>query len=336
MAETTLNTLAGSVPSCRRMRPRGMDWAPIVALCLATCGWGETLNMVKGPHRPGNIPAGKAEGGSAALGTYKFVAIAVPNSSYAVASGINNAGLVAGYYQDSSFNYHGFLWQNGAFQTLDYPGAVNTTLTGVNNLGMVIGYYGDGATNHTAMYSVSGAAWSALPDIPNFSQNDGYCVNDAGTAVGNAFGVSASIAWIWDPVARLYSFFEVPAAAQYRTYPTCINNKNQVSGYYEDGDGVYQGFVKEYGGFTTIAVPETVEAYPGGINNWGMLEGQVVNGSGVARGFAATPGGSSTLVEYPGAAATAVVGINDNGDLCGAYGGAYFQTAAAFVAISQP
>jgi hypothetical protein len=200
---------------------------------------------------------------------------------------------------------------------------------------MAIGYYGDGATNHTAMYSVSDAAWSTLPDIPDYSQNDGYCLNDAGTVVGNAFGVSTSVAWIWDPATRLYSFFGVPGAAQYRTYPTCINDKNQISGYYEDTDGVYHGFLKEYGGFTTIAVPSTVEAYPGGINTWGVLEGQVVNGSGVAQGFAATPGGSFTLVEYPGAAATAIVGINDGGDLCGAYGGADFQPAAAFVAILQ-
>lgn len=314
-----------------------MGWAPAVAFFLATSGWGETGSAVKGPHRPGKIPAAAdALVNNPVLGPYKFITIAVPNSSYAVASGINNAGLVAGYYLDSSFNYHGFLWQNGAFQTVDYPGAVNTLLTGVNNQGVVIGYYGDGATNHTATYSVSGATWSGLPDIPNYSQNDGYCLNDAGTAVGNAFGVESSVAWIWDPTKRLYSFFSVPAAAPYRTYPTCVNNKNQVSGYYEDTGGVYHGFLKEYGGYTMIAVPAATEAFPDGINNWGMLQGQIVNGSGIAQGFAATPGGSFTLVEYPGAAATAIVGINDHGDLCGAYGGPIFQPAAAFVAILQP
>ena len=50
--------------------------------------------------------------------------------------------------------YHGFVWQNGALQTVDYPGAVYTYLFGVNNQGVAIGLYGDGTMEHAVMYSV--------------------------------------------------------------------------------------------------------------------------------------------------------------------------------------
>jgi probable HAF family extracellular repeat protein len=70
---------------------------------------------------PSTSPAADTQGTSA---NYKFISITAPDSLYAVADGINNAGVVTGYYEDSSFNYHGFVWQNGALQTVDYPGAL--------------------------------------------------------------------------------------------------------------------------------------------------------------------------------------------------------------------
>lgn len=267
---------------------------------------------------------------------YKFITIPTPNSNYAVASGVNNGGVVTGYYVDSSGNYHGFVWQGGAFQTVDYPGAVNTILGGLNDRGAAIGYWGDGTTNHTVIYSISSGNWTPLPDIPNYSQNDGYCINDSGNAIGNAFAGSTSAAWMWDSGTSSYSFFSVPEAAQYSTFPSCINDKNQVAGYYADTSGVYHGFLKEYGTFATINMPGALDTFPDGINNLGVLQGQIIDASGAAEGFLGTPGGQFATVNYPGSGATAIVGINDRGDLCGAYGTAGFATAAAFLAIFQP
>jgi hypothetical protein len=244
--------------------------------------------------------------------------------------------VVTGYYEDSSFNYHGFLWQNGALQTVDYPGAVDTSLGGLNNHGVAMGSYGDGATTHTVTYSVSTGAWTALPDIPNYSQNDGYCINDFGVAVGVAFEGSTSVAWIWDPATLSYTFFTVPGAAQYSTSPSCINDKNQIAGYYVDASGAYQGFIYEYDTYTIVTVPGAADTYPDGINNRGDIEGQIFDAAGAAEGFVATSGGRFTIVNYPGAGATAIVGINDRGDICGGYGGADFaEPVMPFVAIMQ-
>jgi probable HAF family extracellular repeat protein len=313
---------------------------PALALSVATSAWSQTALGIRGPHRPPNTQmassSAKPAVGTPASADYKFITIAAPDSSYTVADGINNAGVVTGYYLDSSSNYHGFVWQNGVFQTVNYPGAVDTVLGGLNNRGVAMGSHGDGTTNHTATYNVSTGIWTALPDIPNYSQNDGYCINDLGVAVGNAFEGSTAVAWIWDPVTLSYSFFTVPGATQYTTSPSCINDRNQIAGYYVDSSGAYQGFIYEYGTYTIVNVPGAVDTYLDGINNSGTIQGQIFDAALVAEGFVETSGGRFAIVNYPGAGATAIVGINDRGDLCGGYGGADFaEPVAAFVAILQ-
>ena len=310
---------------------------PALALC-ATAAWSQTAPGIGGPHRPPVMPAraasAKIAADTPAGAHYKFLTIGPEDSPYVVADGIDNAGLVTGYYEDSSSVFHGFVWRNGAFQTVDYPGAAYTYLFGVNNRGVAIGYYGDGTTNHTVTYNVASGAWTALPDIPNYSQNDGYCVNDLGVAVGNAFGTSTAAAWLWDPATLSYFFMAVPGAADYSTSPSCLNDRNQVAGYYVDASGAYQGFIEHGGVYKTVVVPGAEDTYPDGINNAGTIQGQIFDAEGVAEGFVASSGGIYTIVNYPGSLSTAVVGINDRGDLCGAYGLAD-GTEKGFIAVVQ-
>ena len=310
---------------------------PMLALLVSTPAWCQTAPGFGGPHRLPVLSAAalaKPAADTPASVHYKFLTIGPEDSPYVVADGIDNTGLVTGYYEDSSLVFHGFVWRNGTFQTVDYPGAAYTYLFGVNNRGVAIGYYGDGTTNHTVTYAIGTGMWTALPDIPNYSQNDGYCINDMGVAVGNAFGTSSAAAWLWDPVTLSYSFMAVPGAEEYSTSPSCLNDKNQVAGYYVDASGSYQGFVEHGGAYTTVVVPGAADTYPDGINNSGTIQGQIFDAAGVAEGFVAASGGLYTIVNYPGSVSTAIVGINDRGDLCGAYGAAD-GTEKAFIAILQ-
>ncbi len=322
----------------------------VLALCVATPCWGQTATQLGGPGpRPPNISTAAPSANAASAETtadnpdsahhhrYRFITIEIKGSPYAVADGIANDGLVTGYYKDSSSLWHGFVWRDGRFETVNYPGAVNTYLYGVNNRGVAIGYYGDGTTNHTVTYSVRSGAWTALPDIPDYPNNQGYGINDEGTAVGNAYTSTTSVAWIWHPNTSSYSFFTVPGAAQYTTSPSGLNDKGQIAGYFADANGAYHGFLKEYGTYTTINFPGAVDTYPDGLNNSGVIQGQVFrNTNYFAEGFTATPGGVFSIVDYPGPQMTALVGINDRGDVCGAYTESSSSTTSvtkAFVAF---
>jgi uncharacterized membrane protein len=56
--------------------------------------------------------------------------------------GINNAGDVAGVFEDTNGQGHGFVKTGSLFTTLDVPGASQTTAWGINEAGQVVGTFG--------------------------------------------------------------------------------------------------------------------------------------------------------------------------------------------------
>ncbi len=74
----------------------------------------------------------------------KFQTLTVPGSSeYTVAWGVNDSGIVVGFYTACTpgcYN-HGFALRSGRYLSLDYPGAVETYADGVNGSGQIVGSY---------------------------------------------------------------------------------------------------------------------------------------------------------------------------------------------------
>ncbi|MFO0757546.1 MAG: hypothetical protein U0359_13705 [Byssovorax sp.] len=60
---------------------------------------------------------------------------------------INNRGEVAGPYTDPSDQMHGFIYKNGQFRTVDYPGSFFSEIDTINDHGDIVGEYvgADGA-----------------------------------------------------------------------------------------------------------------------------------------------------------------------------------------------
>ena len=86
--------------------------------------------------------------------------------------GVNNAGLVSGYYGDSTTSQHGFLYNttSGAYTFIDDPsvafhnGVEVTQITGINNLGELAGFYTDAnGTAHSFTACPVGATCTANP-----------------------------------------------------------------------------------------------------------------------------------------------------------------------------
>jgi len=316
--------LAGLVPA-GKINHSYRSLLPVLALCLATSAWSQSTLGTKGPHRPsmmsGVTSPAKPAADTPASAQYRLITLDVPPSSSTQAAGINNDRLVSGFYEDASGTLHGFLWQDGAYRTADYPGGLYTYLGTVNNHGVALGYYGDGAAEHTVTYSVPGGAWNVLPDIAGYSYNEGYGNNDAGFAVGTTYGDNTSIGWVWDPTTLSYSFLAVPGAAPNSTYPGSINDKGQIFGLFYDASGVEHGFLKEGETYTTIDAPGAGPRGTNGIgiNNHGTMVGQYFDPDYASQGFVLTGAGLFTTVDYPGPELTGVNNINDHGDICGLY-----------------
>jgi probable HAF family extracellular repeat protein len=109
---------------------------------------------------------------------------------------INDSGQIVGTYstfENGGFKTHGFLYSNGTFITLDYPGATNGTFAyGINNQGQIVGYYSDfddihgGGGIHGFLYS--GGTYTTLDDplaaTVTTSGTEAFGINDAGQIVG--------------------------------------------------------------------------------------------------------------------------------------------------------
>jgi hypothetical protein len=75
----------------------------------------------------------------------KFVSFSLPGSQRTEANGINDNGVIAGSYVspgaiNGALSWHGFIYHNGQWATVDYPGNnVDTFLLGISNAGLIIG-----------------------------------------------------------------------------------------------------------------------------------------------------------------------------------------------------
>jgi probable HAF family extracellular repeat protein len=77
-----------------------------------------------------------------------FKSIRVP-AAFPTTVGINDSGALVGAYRPSpkSGSLQGFLYQNGTFQEIAFPGSVSGDTLGVNNSGEVVGSFADADQN---------------------------------------------------------------------------------------------------------------------------------------------------------------------------------------------
>jgi probable HAF family extracellular repeat protein len=260
---------------------------------------------------------------------YRFTTIQIAEAEYPIAFGINNEGLVTGYYVDATTGYfEGYLYQNGTVTTVDVPASymsVDTLLGGVNDKGVAIGNYDDaGLVSYATLYRVRDQTWTTLPDIAGLPINFGNAINNNGVAVGTAFDGDVNgfyyyngVGWTWD--GRDYSFITFPAASESLsgTFASGINDSGKVVGYYEDSDSDYHGFLKDGRRMSSFDVPGADDTYPSAINNQDEVVGYYSIGT-TNYGFIMQASNFVT-VDVPGAASTLIFGNNDRGEIVGQY-----------------
>ncbi|HTA45853.1 MAG TPA: PEP-CTERM sorting domain-containing protein [Bryobacteraceae bacterium] len=131
----------------------------------------------------------------------------VVNVAVTNAQGINNNGLVTGFYSTDGQHQHGFFFNT---QTDSYlfpadpvePNLFLTQFLGINDNGLAVGYWQDNAgSQHGFIYNLNTSVYTFLDD-PNAGNNNGIEI----------------------------------------TQITGINDADQIAGFYVDGTGVQRGF----------------------------------------------------------------------------------------------
>lgn len=252
--------------------------------------------------------------------SYTFTTLYCPGAAQGtVAFGINDAGTVVGMYEDSSSSQHGFVWSNGTYTPLNYPGGTSTFAQGINNTGTIVGNASIPAPlGNEAGYSLNGGTYTPVlfgGPMPNINA---FGINDAGTIVGgyNNGGFEAGFCLLSNGTYTTINYGSVPTP----TILYGINNAGTIVGDYGEG-GIGNGFIWSNGTFTPLNYPGAISTTAYGINDAGTVVGTYNGGVGIGvHGFILS-NGIYTSFDIPGAdsGTTVLYGINDAGTIVGSY-----------------
>jgi hypothetical protein len=255
--------------------------------------------------------------------------------------GINNAGLISGYYGSGAAGHPNKGYTVAApytsFVPDNYPTSMQTQATGINDNGATSGFWsptnlGGGDANYgfirwntkiktpkgfTSYISVSDPAATSSPPV-----NQALGINNNNIAAGfynDADGNSHG--FVYEVSSGRFVPVTVPHATSVAA--TGINNNNLVCGFFVDSSGSTEGFLKPMTGGTAVEfeVPKSKFTQFLGVNASGMAVGFFMRKDGVPHGVLYNPSnGQWQQVDAPaGAQGTILNGINDNGDIVGFY-----------------
>ncbi|MBL6458687.1 hypothetical protein JMJ55_25450 [Belnapia sp. T6] len=213
----------------------------------------------------------------------------VPGANGTVATSVNDAGDIVGYYLSPDIALHGFLYSHGTFTTLDIPGASSTELTGINDRGQIVGFASaSSADAPSGGFIFDNGAFTRItvPDHP-----DAFLVPQGINNHGVIVGVSGNEGFVLegDHLTTLDNPF-----SSFFIRPDDVNDEGQVVGSLAPAQRAGAGFVYDDSQITLFGPPQPTNQAPNwslhGINDAGDIVGN--NGSGGASGgfaFLATP-----------------------------------------------
>jgi hypothetical protein len=223
--------------------------------------------------------------------------------------------------------------QQFQYTTLQVPGSTYTVALGVNNNGDIVGTYISNGVQSGFLYSGGNFQTIACPGAA-FTLAQG--INDNGVVVGWC-GNNPTKGFVYQ--SGSYSYVSYPGASL--TALLGINKQGEMVGACQGcGRDLQRGFVYSNGVFTfptikTNSIGEQIN-YIGGINSSSTLAADACYarcqvGLGVVYVKCENGWCMQNRVKYPGALGTGVDGINDNGDLAGAWGPTQYGQQEGFV-----
>ncbi len=195
----------------------------------------------------------------------KFRNIVLPGELATVATGINNSGVVVGWYSDSSGVFHGFEISDGVVTTIDNPKGIATLCEGVNSSGQIVGEYTlPNGNNHGFLYDKG-----TFTDIGVGAISGASGINDRGEIVGGYLkcGLCAQLGFVFD--GSTYTTLSVPGSTF--TSATGINNSGTISITAANANAIYSAYIFDGTNYTKIDAPGYTDSYASGINNLGEV-----------------------------------------------------------------
>ncbi len=269
---------------------------------------------------------------------YKFGVLDDPgDKTFNQLLGINDLGHVVGYFGSGAARHpsKGYVlrppYLQPRYQSINFPGSVQTQVTGLNNQGVQVGFWSAqnnaselndnfgfyllGGRFHEVNFPGSGSARPPVNQLLGVNDHDiavGFYTDRQGRRHG----------YRYDIATRKFAAVAVPGGTS--VIAAAIDNSGGVAGFFTSSKGVTSGFfVPRTGQMFTLNAPHATSTQALGVNDSGEVVGDYRTGSGssaATHGFTWSRGRGFTTVEDPqGVGTTTVNGINDGGDLVGFY-----------------
>jgi probable HAF family extracellular repeat protein len=250
--------------------------------------------------------------------------INVPGARDTWVSGINDLGIIVGYYHvgpsQTTGYYRGFLYNGVNFTTIHYTGADNTYIYGINNAGHVVGAYDSAGV--TRGFKYDGSSYSPL-EVSGASASCAYGINNSSKIVG-AYTLSGSThGFIYG--GQFQYPIDYPSAVG--TYCYGLNDSGKIVGSYTltlTVGGAKHGFVYDPNlapglQFTPVDVPGATTTNAYGINDKGQIVGDF-SAAAYPKGFIYN-GSSYQIIPntYFGGNGNSLYAINKFGQKAGSY-----------------
>jgi hypothetical protein len=202
--------------------------------------------------------------------------------------GINNNGHLVGYFGSGAAGHPNkgyFLrapYNQAGYVALNYPHSVQSQLTGLNDEGVQVGF------------------WSSQDNASQVDDDFGFYIKD-GRFVPVNFPLSKHPR---TPVNQLLG----------------VNDSGVAVGFYTDSHGKAHGYRYDIATkkFSVVAV-SGVSVVAAAINSGGDVAGFLTSSKGTTDGFLLPAAGPVTVLSFPGASLTEALGVNDSGEVVGAY-----------------
>jgi probable HAF family extracellular repeat protein len=201
--------------------------------------------------------------------------------------GINNAGQIVGYFEDSSGAHHGFLLTPGQNPVqIDYNGGGQTYLFGINDAGQIVGWaYSPEIFGYQTFMYYNGQFFPLGISNSTFEYTLGYGINGDATLTGTYY---------YEPSTEDFELAAVPSLSgsnvvwggtvngitpggNANTLAKGINANGELTGFYNStncGDTAYQCGFQWSGGDLIVLLQYGSDANVGeGINDFAQIVG---------------------------------------------------------------
>ena len=267
--------------------------------------------------------------------TFKFADVKAKGATETDTYAVNDAGVIAGDYIDSSGTQHGLILNKAAVTSFDGPaGSTTIAAYGINNSNVAVGWYVDANGVITGFTYASGTLTPII--YPKATATEVNGINDNGWLVGTFVDKKAvQHGFYWDTK----KFHPITVKGAVTTTAWAINNANTITVYTTDSSGLpVDGFLLNGTKYTNVDVPGYTENALHGISNNGDLDYTVFDSSSNRHGvlFEASSGTYTVFDDPKGVNGTRADGINVKLEMVGRYTPSGGSTNVGFKVTTKP